>query len=56
LKGNIEAVFTLDALMKMDWDSDVFLITPIPIPGGTWTIFGIATSKSEYSAAKALVI
>ncbi|KAI9150010.1 Chitotriosidase-1 [Paramyrothecium foliicola] len=44
-EGNIEAVFTLDALMKMDWDSDVFTITPIPIPGGTWTIYGIATSE-----------
>ncbi|RMD39440.1 hypothetical protein DV735_g5689, partial [Chaetothyriales sp. CBS 134920] len=40
-EGSVEAVFTLDALMKMDWDSEEFTIVPLPIPGGTFNIPGI---------------
>ncbi|RMZ83679.1 hypothetical protein DV738_g1033, partial [Chaetothyriales sp. CBS 135597] len=40
-EGSVEAVFTLDALMKMDWDSEEFTMVPLPIPGGTFNIPGI---------------
>ncbi|KAL2259976.1 hypothetical protein VTK26DRAFT_6171 [Humicola hyalothermophila] len=42
-EGEIEAILTVDASMRMDWDSKPFTITTIPIPGGTFTIWGIAT-------------
>ncbi|GKT56242.1 hypothetical protein ColTof3_03581 [Colletotrichum tofieldiae] len=40
-EGSIEAILTIDALMKMEWDSGVFTIVPLPIPGGNFKITGI---------------
>ena len=31
--------------MRMDWDSGVFTIVPLPIPGGTFNIPGIVKRK-----------
>ncbi|WDK21332.1 glycosyl hydrolase family 18 protein [Colletotrichum graminicola] len=32
-EGSIEAILTIDALMKLEWNSGVFTIVPLPIPG-----------------------
>lgn len=42
-EGKIEAIFTLDAVARVDWDSKVFNIVSLPIPGGTFKIPGILT-------------
>ncbi|KXH59987.1 glycosyl hydrolase family 18 [Colletotrichum salicis] len=42
-EGKIEAIFTLDAIARVDWDSDVFNIVTLPIPGATFNIPGILT-------------
>ncbi|KAI1776334.1 family 18 glycosyl hydrolase [Hypoxylon cercidicola] len=47
-EGIIEAIFTIDALARVDWDSKDFpLGPPIPFPGGSFKIPGIMTIGPE---------
>lgn len=47
--GEIEAIFTLDALMKLDWDSGVFNLATLPLPGASFYIPGIMTVGPHFN-------
>lgn len=47
-EGVVEAIFTLDALARVDWDSKDFRLGPaIPLPGGTFRIPKLMTIGPE---------
>lgn len=46
-EGGIEAIFTLEALMTMQWDSKVFSLGELPVPGASFRIPGIVTIGPE---------
>ena len=48
-EGKIEAIFTLDALARVDWDSHVINLANIPLPGAAFKIPGIMTIGPQFS-------
>ncbi|KAK7955358.1 glycosyl hydrolases family 18-domain-containing protein [Apiospora saccharicola] len=42
-EGKIEAIFTLDAVARVDWQPKAFEIAKLPFPGGSFNIPGILT-------------
>ncbi|KAK7910554.1 hypothetical protein PG985_013035 [Apiospora marii] len=42
-EGKIEAIFTLDAVARVDWQPEAFEIAKLPFPGGSFNIPGILT-------------
>ncbi|KAK5654041.1 hypothetical protein OQA88_7719 [Cercophora sp. LCS_1] len=48
-EGEIEAIFTLDALAKVEWDSGVKRIATLPLPGASFRIPGIVTIGPHFN-------
>ena len=53
-EGEIEAIFTLDVVARVDWDSGVFTLAALtlatlPLPGASFRIPGIVTIGPHFN-------